>query len=157
MTRMEIGNVNAELQESISAVREVQAFNRADENIQNFRKQRRQPRCQRAGGRLHQCAGPDPGGAWPMWPWPVVTGVGGCTCSRQAAVRHDRVAGSGHHLPGLRPALQPAHPADRRAVGQYSERHGRRRADLQPAGRKAGGAETSPTRRRCRRSRARWS
>ncbi len=36
-TRKEIGNVNAELQESISAVREVQAFNRADENIEQFR------------------------------------------------------------------------------------------------------------------------
>ncbi|MFO7623798.1 MAG: ABC transporter ATP-binding protein, partial [Anaerolineales bacterium] len=36
-TRQEIGNVNAELQESISAVREVQAFNRATENIEQFR------------------------------------------------------------------------------------------------------------------------
>jgi ATP-binding cassette, subfamily B, multidrug efflux pump len=36
-TRKEIGNVNAELQESISAVREVQAFNRADENMEQFR------------------------------------------------------------------------------------------------------------------------
>jgi ATP-binding cassette subfamily B protein len=35
--RERIGSVNAELQESISAVREVQAFNRADENIENFR------------------------------------------------------------------------------------------------------------------------
>ena len=35
--RKSIGNVNAELQESISAVREVQAFNRADENIENFK------------------------------------------------------------------------------------------------------------------------
>jgi ATP-binding cassette subfamily B protein len=32
-----MGSVNAELQESIAAVREVQAFNRADENIENFR------------------------------------------------------------------------------------------------------------------------
>jgi len=36
-SRKEIGNVNAELQESISAVREVQAFNRADENIEKFK------------------------------------------------------------------------------------------------------------------------
>ena len=36
-SRKEMGNVNAELQESIAAVREVQAFNRADENIENFR------------------------------------------------------------------------------------------------------------------------
>jgi ATP-binding cassette subfamily B protein len=36
-TREEMGSVNAELQESISAVREVQAFNRAEENIENFR------------------------------------------------------------------------------------------------------------------------
>ncbi|MCJ7435424.1 MAG: ABC transporter ATP-binding protein/permease [Anaerolineales bacterium] len=36
-SRQEIGNVNAELQETISAVREVQAFNRADENIEQFK------------------------------------------------------------------------------------------------------------------------
>jgi ATP-binding cassette subfamily B protein len=36
-TREEMGSVNAELQENISAVREVQAFNRAEENIENFR------------------------------------------------------------------------------------------------------------------------
>src|SRR5512142_1850170 len=36
-SRQEIGNVNAELQESFAAVREVQAFNRADENIQQFK------------------------------------------------------------------------------------------------------------------------
>ncbi|MBI3760980.1 MAG: ABC transporter ATP-binding protein [Chloroflexi bacterium] len=35
-TRQEMGSVNAELQESIAAVREVQAFNRAEENIENF-------------------------------------------------------------------------------------------------------------------------
>ncbi len=37
VARKEIGSVNAELQESIAAVREVQAFNRADENIEQFR------------------------------------------------------------------------------------------------------------------------
>lgn len=37
LSRKEMGNVNAELQESIAAVREVQAFNRADENIEQFR------------------------------------------------------------------------------------------------------------------------
>lgn len=36
-TRTEMGSINAELQENISAVREVQAFNRAEENIENFR------------------------------------------------------------------------------------------------------------------------
>ncbi len=36
-TRKEIGAVNSELQESFSAVREAQAFNREDENIENFR------------------------------------------------------------------------------------------------------------------------
>jgi len=36
-TRREIGAVNAELQENISAVREVQAFNRAEENIEQFK------------------------------------------------------------------------------------------------------------------------
>ncbi len=35
--RQEIGSVNADLQESISAVREVQAFSREDENIAQFR------------------------------------------------------------------------------------------------------------------------
>ncbi len=37
VTRQEIGNVNAELQESFSSVREVQAFNRADQNIEHFK------------------------------------------------------------------------------------------------------------------------
>ncbi len=36
-TRQEMGAVNANLQESISAVREAQAFNRAEENIEQFR------------------------------------------------------------------------------------------------------------------------
>jgi ATP-binding cassette subfamily B protein len=36
-TRVEMGSVNANLQESITAVREAQAFNRAEENIENFR------------------------------------------------------------------------------------------------------------------------
>ncbi|MBX3086212.1 MAG: ABC transporter ATP-binding protein [Anaerolineae bacterium] len=37
-SRQEMGNVNAGLQESISGVREVQAFNREDESIEQFRK-----------------------------------------------------------------------------------------------------------------------
>lgn len=37
VSRQEIGNVNAELQETIAAVREVQAFNRAGENIEQFK------------------------------------------------------------------------------------------------------------------------
>jgi len=36
-TRVEMGSVNAELQESISGVREAQAFSREDENIASFR------------------------------------------------------------------------------------------------------------------------
>lgn len=36
-TRKEIGNVNAELQENISSVREVQAFSRENTNIESFR------------------------------------------------------------------------------------------------------------------------
>jgi ATP-binding cassette subfamily B protein len=36
-TRQQMGSVNAELQENIAAVREVQAFNRAEENIESFR------------------------------------------------------------------------------------------------------------------------
>jgi ATP-binding cassette subfamily B multidrug efflux pump len=37
-SRQEMGSVNADLQESIAGVREVQAFNREDENIANFRR-----------------------------------------------------------------------------------------------------------------------
>ena len=37
-SRQEMGSVNADLQESIAGVREVQAFNREDENIENFRR-----------------------------------------------------------------------------------------------------------------------
>ncbi len=36
-SRREMGSVNADLQESIAGVREVQAFNREDENIEHFR------------------------------------------------------------------------------------------------------------------------
>lgn len=39
VARQEIGEVNADLQENIAAVREVQAFNREDENIAQFREQ----------------------------------------------------------------------------------------------------------------------
>ncbi|MCZ2098316.1 MAG: ABC transporter ATP-binding protein/permease, partial [Anaerolineae bacterium] len=38
VSREELGNVNADLQESIAGVREVQAFNREDENIENFKR-----------------------------------------------------------------------------------------------------------------------
>ncbi len=37
VTRKELGSVNAELQESITSVREVQAFSREKENLENFR------------------------------------------------------------------------------------------------------------------------
>jgi ATP-binding cassette subfamily B protein len=37
-SRQEMGNVNAELQETISAVREVQAFSREDENMETFKR-----------------------------------------------------------------------------------------------------------------------
>jgi ATP-binding cassette, subfamily B, multidrug efflux pump len=37
VSRKSMGSVNSELQENISAVREVQAFNRAEENIEQFR------------------------------------------------------------------------------------------------------------------------
>lgn len=37
-SRRQMGNVNADLQESIAGVREVQAFNREDESIENFRR-----------------------------------------------------------------------------------------------------------------------
>ncbi|MCC7447784.1 MAG: ABC transporter ATP-binding protein [Anaerolineae bacterium] len=37
-SRKEMGSVNADLQESIAGVREVQAFNREEENIDNFRR-----------------------------------------------------------------------------------------------------------------------
>lgn len=37
VSRIELGNVNADLQESISGVREVQAFSRESANIENFR------------------------------------------------------------------------------------------------------------------------
>lgn len=38
VSRQEMGSVNADLQESIAGVREVQAFNREEENIENFRR-----------------------------------------------------------------------------------------------------------------------
>ena len=47
----------------------------------------------------------------------------------------------------LRPALQPADPADRRAVDQPAERHRRRRAHLRPARRRCPTSQDKPTRR----------
>ena len=63
-TRKEIGNVNAELQESISGVREAQAFSREEANIESFRVSNaanRDANMQRRG--LYFCAGADAGGA----------------------------------------------------------------------------------------------
>ena len=94
-TRQEMGSVNAELQESIAAVREVQAFNRADENIENFRAgQRRQPRRQRPRGGFHQRPGAHPGSAglpgagdrgraWAAWP---------CSATSRCSARPSRSA-----------------------------------------------------------------
>ena len=58
-------------------------------------------------------------------------------CTGQTALRHNRHARPGGDLPRLRPALQPAHPADRRAVDQYPERHRRRGTHLRPSSMKS--------------------
>ena len=120
-TRTEIGNVNAELQESIAAVREVQAFNRADENIENFKGgQCRQPRCQRPRRSIHLGALAYVGSA---------RLYSACHRHRRGRLVYaQRADHAGHrcdfrldrNLPGLCPALQPADPTDRRIYGATS-------------------------------------
>jgi ATP-binding cassette, subfamily B, multidrug efflux pump len=104
--RKEIGGVNANLQENIAAVREVQAFSREDENIEQFRssnaanagrqhprpgvQQRPGPHAGGAGLRQYRHCG---GAGWLLYP------------DQPELFRHDHFAGADHHLCGLRAAV----------------------------------------------------
>jgi ATP-binding cassette, subfamily B, multidrug efflux pump len=139
--RREIGSVNAELQESISSVREVQAFNRADENIEQFKLVNAANRDANVRAVAFTSALAPTLEAMSYLALAIVTGVGGWYLLQgTAAVGHGRLARPGGDLPGLRAALQPAHPADLRAVDQHPERHRGRGAHLQHPGRGAFGA-----------------
>ncbi len=135
-TRLEMGSVNAELQESISAVREVQAFNRADENIENFRLTNAANRDANIRAVAYTTALAPTLEALGYVALAIVSVVGGLLLLGPGAlVRRYHFPGSDYHLPGLRAALQPAHPADLGAVDQPAERRRRRRAHLRSAGR----------------------
>ncbi len=130
-TRKEIGNVNAELEESISGVREAQAFSREDANIENFRQSNAANRDANVRAVAYTSALA-----------PTLEGAGlrrhrhrGRRRRRPHAARpdprrHRRLPGPDHHLYRLCPALQPAHRPDRHPVDQHPERHRRRRAHL---------------------------
>jgi ABC-type multidrug transport system fused ATPase/permease subunit len=132
-TRLEMGSVNAELQESIAAVREEQAFNRAEENISNFRQTNAANRDANVRAVAFTSALAPALEALGYVALAIVVGVGGYYLLREQASWHHRVARVDHHLPELRAALQSADPADRCAVDQHPERGGRRRAHLRAA------------------------
>ena len=120
-SRREIGNVNAELQESIAAVREVQAFARADENIEQFKEVNAANRDANVRAVTFTSALSPTLEALGYVGLAIVAGVGGLYLLRGAAAvgHHDHIRPGGD-LPRLRPALQPAHPADRGACGPTS-------------------------------------
>ena len=136
--RQDLGNVNAELQESISSVREVQAFSREKENIQNFMVTNAANRDANVKAVAYTSA------LAPTLEALGYVALALVACSRRPGaaaqpdpLRHDHLAGPGDHLHRLCPALQPADPADRHPVDQHPERHRRHGAHLQPAGRGA--------------------
>ena len=115
--RKSIGNVNAELQESISAVREVQAFNRADENIENFKVSNAANRDANVKAVSYTAALNPVLEALGYLALALVTCVGGLVLlSGPDALRHHRVAGAGGHFPQLRATVQFPHPANLGAV-----------------------------------------
>ncbi len=130
-SRKEMGSVNAELQETIAAVREVQAFNRADENIENFKVINAANRDANVRRVVHQRARADARS-------PRLRGAGHRHLRRRRSharrrhpARDDGFARPDHRLPGLCATLQSTHPADRSAMDQSAKRHRRRRAHLQ--------------------------
>ena len=124
LSRREIGNVNAELQESIAAVREVQAFSRADENIEQFKEVNAANRDANVRAVTFTSALSPTLEALGYVGLAIVAGVGGLyLLTRHTAIGHHGHIRPGGDLPGLRVALQPAHPTDRRAVDQHPERN----------------------------------
>ena len=130
-SREEIGNVNAELQETISSVREVQAFNRADENIEQFKEVNAANRDANVTAVAYTSALAPTLEALSYLGLAIVTGVGGWyLLTGDYTLWHNCHTGSGHHLPRLRAALQPTHPTDRRVVDKYPKCHRRRGTHL---------------------------
>ena len=153
--RSRVGDVNASLQENLSAVREAQAFNREDQNIETFSESNAATRDANIRAVAFTSALQPTLEALGYVAVALVAGVGGLMLlSGQSAVRHDGVARPDRRVHRLHPALQPADLADLGDVDQHAERDRRRRAHLRLAGRRAGPAGRSRTRARCRRSRA---
>ena len=137
--RQEIGTVNADLQESISAVREVQAFSREDENIEQFPglSNAATPGCQHPGPGLYQRSGADAGGAELCQPGGGGGGRRLLHAQRSGHGRHDDFVGVDYHVHRLHAAVQPAGAANLRPLDKHPERGRRGRAHLQPARRES--------------------
>ena len=150
-----MGNVNAELEESISGVREVQAFSRESENIATFRDVNAANRDANIRAVAFTSALAPTLEALGYVAIAIVAGVGGFLLLRnETLVRGGHLDRHGDHLPGLRPTDQRAGAANLGDVGHAAKRHRGRRAHLRPA-RCGAGYQDKPDARRCRRSRAR--
>ena len=137
-SRKEIGNVNAELEESIAGVRESQAFSREEANIENFRQSNAANRDANLKAVAYTSALAPTLEALGYVAIAFVAGVGGILLlTGQTLGGYVIDAGPHRHLHRLCPALQPAHLPDCRAVDQHPERHRRRRAHLRASGRAA--------------------
>ncbi len=138
-TRKEIGNVNAELEEGISGVREVQAFSREDENIEHFRQSNAANRDANIRAVTFTSALAPTLEALGYVAVAIVAGIGAVLMLRgQSLGGSARLHGLDRHLSCLCPALQPAHSADQRPVDQHSERDCRSGAHLRASRRRAG-------------------
>ena len=118
-TRTEIGNVNAELQEGISSVREVQAFNRADQNIEQFKVTNAANRDANVRAVTFTSALAPTLEALGYLALAIVSVVGGLALlERPGTARHSGLDWFGDHLHHLRTAVQPTYPANRSACGR---------------------------------------
>jgi ATP-binding cassette, subfamily B, multidrug efflux pump len=130
-----MGNVNAELQESISAVREVQAFNRADENIEQFPSDNAANRDANVRAVAFTSALAPTLEALGYVALMIVTVVGGlCPAGPDQPFGTAVSLGLVITFIGYVQRFNQPDPADLGAVDQHPERHRRRRAHLRLAG-----------------------
>jgi len=122
-TRAEMGSVNAELQESISAVREVQAFNRPREHREFQADQCRQPLMPIFRLWLYQRPGSYPGSTG-LPALVIVAGRGVALLGNGTLFGQRNFPGHCRHFSDLYAAFQPADSADCGALDQRSKRRG---------------------------------
>ncbi len=117
----EIGAVNADLQESISAVREVQAFSREDENIEQFRLSNAANRDANIRAQAYTSALAPTLEAFGYVSLAIVAVVGGLMLLGGGTLAgHDHLLGPDHHFHRLHAAVQPPGAADIGPVDQLS-------------------------------------